>query len=105
MIGAGPIGCEMAQAHRRLGAKVTVLDLGRMMPKDDADAVDVVRQRFLAEGIETAELVKVLSIEKTGRGVAVVIEQAAGERRIESSHLLVAFFGGASEPHASSGAT
>jgi pyruvate/2-oxoglutarate dehydrogenase complex dihydrolipoamide dehydrogenase (E3) component len=90
VIGAGPIGCEMAQAHRRLGAKVTVLDLGRMMPKDDADAVDVVRQRFLAEGIETAELVKVLSVEKTGRGVAVVIEQAAGERRIEGSHLLVA---------------
>lgn len=90
VIGAGPIGCEMAQAHRRLGAKVTVLDLGRMMPKDDADAVTVVRQRFLAEGIETAELVKILSVEKTDRGVAVVIEQAAGERRIEGSHLLVA---------------
>jgi pyruvate/2-oxoglutarate dehydrogenase complex dihydrolipoamide dehydrogenase (E3) component len=90
VIGAGPIGCEMAQAHRRLGAKVTVLDLGRMMPKDDADAVTVVRQRFLTEGIETAELVKILSVEKTDRGVAVVIEQAAGERRIEGSHLLVA---------------
>ncbi|MGD9885888.1 MAG: FAD-dependent oxidoreductase, partial [Reyranella sp.] len=43
IIGAGPIGCEMAQAHRRLGSKVTVLGRGPMLPKDDPEAAEVVR--------------------------------------------------------------
>jgi pyruvate/2-oxoglutarate dehydrogenase complex dihydrolipoamide dehydrogenase (E3) component len=46
VIGAGPAGCEMAQAYRRLGAAVTLLDLGRMLAKDDPDAVDAVRKQF-----------------------------------------------------------
>lgn len=90
VIGAGPIGCEMAQAHRRLGAKVTVLDLARMLPKDDPEAVDIVRQRFLAGGIETTESVKVNRVEKTADGVAVIIGQGEGEHRVDGSHLLVA---------------
>ena len=39
MIGGGPIGIEMAQAHRRLGARVTVLDLGPLLPRDDPELV------------------------------------------------------------------
>ena len=35
VIGGGPIGIEMAQAHRRLGARVTVLDVGPLLPRDD----------------------------------------------------------------------
>jgi pyruvate/2-oxoglutarate dehydrogenase complex dihydrolipoamide dehydrogenase (E3) component len=46
IIGAGPIGCEMAQAHRRLGARVSLLDLGPMLPKDDPELVAVVREAF-----------------------------------------------------------
>ncbi len=90
VVGAGPIGCELAQAHRRLGSRVTVLDLGPMMPKDDPEAVEVVRQRFRAEGIETAEGIKVLRIEKTDAGLGVVIEEGGRERRIDGSHLLIA---------------
>ncbi|KAB2943122.1 MAG: FAD-dependent oxidoreductase [Hyphomicrobium sp.] len=89
IIGAGPVGCEMAQAHRRLGAKVTVLDLARMLPKDDTEAVDVVRQQFITEGIETAEAVRIERVEKTESGVAVLLN-GADARRIEGSHLLVA---------------
>ena len=36
VIGGGPIGCELAQAHRRLGCAVTVLDMGPILPKDDS---------------------------------------------------------------------
>jgi pyruvate/2-oxoglutarate dehydrogenase complex dihydrolipoamide dehydrogenase (E3) component len=90
VIGAGPIGCEMAQAYRRLGANVTLLDIGRILPKDDPDGVDVVRKQLRAEGIEIAEQVKILRIEQTGPGVATVAEQGREERRIEGSHLLVA---------------
>ncbi len=90
VIGAGPIGCEMAQAHRRLGARVTILDLARMLPKDDPEAVDVVRRRFLAEGIETTESVDILRVEKREMGVAAILRENESERRIEGSHLLVA---------------
>jgi pyruvate/2-oxoglutarate dehydrogenase complex dihydrolipoamide dehydrogenase (E3) component len=90
VIGAGAIGCEMAQAHRRLGARVTVIDLARMLPKDDPDAVEVVRDRFVTEGIETVENVKVLGIEKRDNAISVVTCNNQGERRIDGSHLLVA---------------
>ena len=90
IVGAGPIGCEMAQAHRRLGSRVSLLDIGPMMPKDDPEAVDVVRQRFRAEGIETAETIKILRIEKSDAGVGVIIAERERERRIEGSHLLIA---------------
>lgn len=90
VIGAGPIGCEMAQAHRRFGARVTVLDLARMLPKDDPEAVDVVRQRFLAEGIDTTEAANIVRVESRENGVAVVLKENGAERRIDGSHLLVA---------------
>ena len=90
VIGAGPIGCEMAQAHRRLGSRVSVLDLGPMMPKDDPDAVDVVRQQFLAEGIDTTESIKALRVEKGDAGIGVAIVSDGRERRIDGSHILIA---------------
>lgn len=90
IVGAGPIGCEMAQAHRRLGAKVTMLDLGPMLPKDDPDAVATVRNAFIREGIVLSEGVKILGVEKYVDGIAVTIADDAGERRIEGSHLLIA---------------
>lgn len=90
VIGAGPIGCEMAQAHRRLGSKVTILDLARMLPKDDPEAVEIVRRAFFAEGIETAEAVKIAGIEKTTGGIALTLNEGGTERRIDGSHLLVA---------------
>lgn len=90
VIGAGPIGCELAQAHRRLGSNVTILDLGLMMPKDDPEAVQVVRQRFVSEDIETNEMIKVLRVEKSGAGLSVVISDGHRERSVDGSHLLIA---------------
>ena len=90
VIGAGPIGCEMAQAHRRLGAKVTMLDLGPMLPKDDPEAVAVVRDALTAEGVVIDERIAILRVEKHQDGVAIVLREGDGERRIEGSHLLIA---------------
>lgn len=90
VIGGGPIGCEMAQAHRRLGAKVSVLDIGKILPRDDPEAADVVRQRLTTEGVAFAEGIKIFRVEKTDTGVAVVIAENGRERRVEGSHLLVA---------------
>ncbi|MBK8174771.1 MAG: FAD-dependent oxidoreductase [Rhodospirillales bacterium] len=89
IIGAGPIGCEMAQAHRRLSAQVSLLDLGPMLPKDDPELVAVVRNAFLADGIDLAEGVKILRIESRPAGVAVVTAEGDAERVIEGSQLLI----------------
>ena len=90
IVGGGPIGVEMAQAHRNLGARVTVLEMASIMPKDDPELVDVVRTRLLGEGVDVREGVKVVRVEKTGSGVAAIVEKEATEDRIEGSHLLVA---------------
>jgi pyruvate/2-oxoglutarate dehydrogenase complex dihydrolipoamide dehydrogenase (E3) component len=87
VIGGGPIGMEMAQAHRRLGADVTVLQKGSILPKDDSDLVAVVRNRLTAEGVDLREGVKIASVERHGNGIAAVLSDGA---RIEGSDLLVA---------------
>ncbi|MGI9493171.1 MAG: dihydrolipoyl dehydrogenase family protein, partial [Geminicoccaceae bacterium] len=91
VIGGGPIGSELAQAHRRLGAEVTIVDMGPVLPKDDPEMTAVVRARLLADGIALRERVKVQKVEAAGNGVAVIIEETDGEIvRIEGSNILVA---------------
>jgi len=90
VIGGGPIGCEMAQAHRRLGAAVTVVDLGPILPKDDSELTAVVRSQLEADGIAIHERVQVQAVEAAGNGVAVLIGENDQTKRIEGSDLLVA---------------
>jgi pyruvate/2-oxoglutarate dehydrogenase complex dihydrolipoamide dehydrogenase (E3) component len=90
VIGGGPIGFEMAQAHRLLGSRVTVLEVARVLAKDDPELVDILLQRLRADGVAIEQGVKIARVERAGAGVAVIIEAAGGEQRIEGSHLLVA---------------
>ena len=90
MIGAGPIGIELAQAHRRLGARVTVLGRGRLLPKDDPDAVAVVRRRLANEGLVLHEGVAFESVMRRGNGLAVAFKHQGAEQVVRGSHLLVA---------------
>ncbi|MFQ5619213.1 MAG: dihydrolipoyl dehydrogenase family protein [Rhodospirillales bacterium] len=90
VIGGGPVGIEMAQAHRHLGAKVTVVEMFSIMANDDAELVDVVRARLAGEGIDLREGVKVARVEKAGNGVAVVIAGNGAEDRVQGSHVLIA---------------
>ncbi|MEK9754908.1 MAG: FAD-dependent oxidoreductase, partial [Rhodospirillaceae bacterium] len=90
VLGGGPIGVELAQAHRHLGAQVTVVEMFKIMPKDDPELVDVVRQRLIADGIAVREGAKVVRIEKTGAGFDVVAEVNGREERYSGDRLLVA---------------
>ncbi|WP_448204052.1 dihydrolipoyl dehydrogenase family protein [Azospirillum sp. sgz302134] len=87
ILGGGPIGVEMAQAHRRLGARVTVVEKSTLLPKDDPELVEVVRRRLAAEGVTLIEGAAVARVERTGNGIAMVLEDG---RRVEGSDLLVA---------------
>jgi pyruvate/2-oxoglutarate dehydrogenase complex dihydrolipoamide dehydrogenase (E3) component len=91
IIGGGPIGLEMAQAHRALGSEVTVLEAFRILPKDDPELALMLRERLVGDGIAIREQVTIARVEPEDAGVAAVIESADGGReRIVGSHLLVA---------------
>ncbi len=90
VIGAGPIGMELAQAHRRLGAEVTVLEIDRALVRDDPDLVRVVVDRLGAEGVDIREGVRVARLAKTATGIAATIERDGTEQRLDGTHLLIA---------------
>ena len=87
IIGAGPIGIEMAQAHRRLGSTVTVLEREIMLPRDDPELVEILRNRLHDEGINIRERVDIKEIVPTDQGAAIIF---ADGQRLEVSHILVA---------------
>lgn len=87
IIGGGPIGIEMAQAHRRLGAEVIVLEGGTPLSHDDPDLVAVVLAQLRAEGVEIREHAMAEAVAMQGDEYAVTLQ---GGEIITSSHLLVA---------------
>ncbi|MEO8558228.1 MAG: FAD-dependent oxidoreductase [Rhodospirillales bacterium] len=87
VIGGGPIGMELAQAHRRLGCKVTVLEMAKALAKDDPELTAIVKQAVTGEGVMLREDVGIERVERDGSDIAVVLK---GGERIAGSHLLVA---------------
>ena len=87
VIGGGPIGIEMAQAFRRLGAQVTVLEAATLLAKDDPELAALVVARLRAEGVDLREGAKIERVERTLAGVAALLSDGT---RIAGSHLLVA---------------
>jgi len=87
VIGGGPIGVEMAQAHCRLGSRVTLLDIGPLLPRDDPELSALLARRLSSEGIVCRPGVEVTGIEGTSE--AIVVRLANGEQ-VTGSDLLVA---------------
>lgn len=90
IVGGGPIGLEMAQAHQQLGAKVTVIEMMTILPKDDPDMVEVVRGAIKASDITLYEGAKTKEVKPNGDKVRVIIEHDGIEITLEGSHLLLA---------------
>ncbi len=86
IIGGGPIGVEMAQAHRRLGSDVTIIEGGDILNREDPELAAFVREQLLADGVNILENAKATRVGKSGDSVTVTI----GERIVEGSHLLIA---------------
>ena len=87
VIGGGPIGVEMAQAHARLGAKVTIVEAFSVMGRDDTELVSILRQTLEQEQIKIEEGVAVTNV--SGSEGDLTIDLADG-RKLQASHLLVA---------------
>lgn len=90
IVGGGPIGMEMAQAHRRLGSRVTVLEGSRAMGKDDPELARFVLEALQREGVEIREGAMVEQVSGSAGNVEVTFKMDAGIERVSGSHILVA---------------
>jgi pyruvate/2-oxoglutarate dehydrogenase complex dihydrolipoamide dehydrogenase (E3) component len=90
ILGGGPIGLEMAQAFTRLGSKVTVIEMGRAMPRADADHAAIAIEALRAEGVTILEQHKAQRVSRENRIIRVHTDNGTATPVIEGSHLLVA---------------
>ena len=90
VIGGGPIGSELAQAHRRLGAEVTIVEMFDFLGKDDPELSEVVRKQFARDGVDIRLQTTVTAIEQNADKIIAVTEKEGQTERIAGSHLLVA---------------
>lgn len=86
VLGGGPIGIELAQAFRRLGARVTVIEAATPLGREDPELAQVALARLRAEGVEIHEKTPARAI--SGTDGAIAVETEAGT--IHGTHLLVA---------------
>jgi pyruvate/2-oxoglutarate dehydrogenase complex dihydrolipoamide dehydrogenase (E3) component len=92
VLGGGYVGLEFAQAYRRFGSRVTVVQRGpQLLASEDSDAADAVRALLADEGIEVLLSAEALQVEgRSGERVRLRVRAADGERLLEGSDILVA---------------
>jgi pyruvate/2-oxoglutarate dehydrogenase complex dihydrolipoamide dehydrogenase (E3) component len=91
VLGGGPIGLELAQAFRRLGSAVTVIEANACLGRDDPEAASVVVGSLKADGVEIREGWKAVSAAPAPGGVTLEVQNQSGATdKISGSHLLVA---------------
>ena len=91
IVGAGPVGCEMAQCFARFGSEVTLLEVaGEVLPREDPDAAAVVRAALEADGVRCVRGAGIEKVEAVAGGSRVHYVQAGAPGAVEGDKLLVA---------------
>lgn len=90
VIGAGPMGLELGQAFLRLGSRVTVLDAGLALGRDDPELSAVVLKQLRAEGLDIREGVTVDRVAGSARRIDIHVSEGGVATLVQGSHLLVA---------------
>jgi pyruvate/2-oxoglutarate dehydrogenase complex dihydrolipoamide dehydrogenase (E3) component len=92
VLGGGYVGLELAQAYRRFGSRVTVIDTGpRLMTREDPDVADEVQRILREEGIEFLLQAQTLNVQgQSGEEVSLTVRTPSGEHKIEGSDILAA---------------
>jgi len=92
VLGGGYVGLELAQAYRRFGSRVTVIEHGpQLMSREDPDVSEALQHILTDEGIQFLVGAEILRVEgRSGREVALVARTSSGEQKIEGSDILVA---------------
>ncbi len=90
VIGAGPIGCEMAQSFARFGSEVFLIEREpHILPREDRDAAERVERAFRRDGVHLLTESSVIGVQKDGRERIVQVEQGQGPRVIRADAILV----------------
>jgi pyruvate/2-oxoglutarate dehydrogenase complex dihydrolipoamide dehydrogenase (E3) component len=92
VIGGGYVGLEFAQAYRRFGSRVTILQQGpTLLPNQDADVSDEIHRILSSEGIDVVVSAKLIHVDgHSGGEVSIRTETPAGPNTITATHVLVA---------------
>ena len=90
VIGAGPIGCELSQAFRRLGSEVTILEQGsQFLPREDGAAVDILARAFAHEGIGIRLNARITRVTRAGAEKQIHFESDRGTETLPVDEILV----------------
>lgn len=89
VIGGGPIGCELAQAFRRFGSEVSIVQRGRFLPREDPDASTLIARVFEREGIRVLLDAKVKKAFKADGRKRVVVEAGGREETLVGDEILI----------------
>ena len=87
IIGGGPIGVEMAQAHAQLGIKTTLIERFEILPREISETREIVRSKLLQDGVTVVENCNVSSIKENE---AIKSITSGDGQVVEGSHILVA---------------
>ena len=87
VVGGGAVGIELAQAHRRLGAKVTIVDAGALLAHEDPELVALLADTLRGEGIALHPSTAIAAAARDAGGIVLTLADGA---RIAGSHLLIA---------------
>jgi pyruvate/2-oxoglutarate dehydrogenase complex dihydrolipoamide dehydrogenase (E3) component len=92
VLGGGYVGLELAQAYRRFGSRVTVIQAGpRIMSREDSDVAEELQRILGAEGIQFLLAAEILRVRgRSGEEIGVTVRTGSTERAIEGSDILVA---------------
>ena len=91
VLGGGPIGVELAQGFARLDTKVQLVEMASLLPRDDPEAVALVRASLVRDGVTLHEGSAAVEVQNAGDRIRLACRAADGETRwLEGGHLLVA---------------
>ncbi len=90
VIGAGPIGCELAQSFARFGSQVSLIEaMHGIMPNEDRDAAEIVEQQMLRDGVTLLCCGKDLRVEKSGGGKRLIVDSHGRHYDVTVDDILV----------------
>ena len=90
ILGAGPIGMEMAQAFARLGSAVTVIEMDKALARSDRDHAEIAVAALRKEGVTILEKHKAVSVSQADGVFSLEVEDESARKTLTGSHLLVA---------------
>ncbi|HYR78847.1 MAG TPA: mercuric reductase, partial [Candidatus Dormibacteraeota bacterium] len=90
VIGAGPIGCELAQVFQRFGAAVTLLEVApQILIREDRDAAERVERALVRDGVELVTGCKITGVERRGTEKVISADNAGGRLEIVVDEILI----------------